>query len=288
MKLLITASLLMKYGGAVAVAIGVLALWYMLTDSSFILARTWARYVAYLNKQLRFLFLPGSGKQIVTGQLAGVVAIVALELLLEIPYWYLFAALVVVGPALYLGSLRRRRIEQLELQIDGFMLALANGLKTVPSAGAALQAIAPVLRDPTRQEIDRVIKEMRVGSTLEQGLMNMSARLGSRPLDAALSAVLIGIQVGGNLSAVLETTASTIREMNRLEGSVKTKTSEGRAQLWVLALFPFVLCFMFNWAQPGYFQPLQDSMVGYIVTTVAALFWIASLVVAHRILAVDI
>ncbi len=288
MKLHITASMLMKYGGAVAVAIGLLSLWFMLTDSTFILARTWARYIAYLDRQLRFLFLPGSGKQIVTGQIGAGVAIIGLHLLLEIPYWYLFLALTIFAPSLYLWNLRRKRIEALELQIDGFILALANGLKTVPSAGAALQAIAPVLRDPTRQEVDRVIKEMRVGSTLEQGLMNMSARLGSRPLDAALSAVLIGIQVGGNLSAVLETTASTIREMNRLEGSVKTKTSEGRAQLWVLALFPFVLCFMFNWAQPGYFQPLQDSMVGYIVTTIAALFWMASLVVAHRILAVDI
>src|SRR5205085_2686286 len=150
------------------------------------------------------------------------------------------------------------------------------------SAGAALQAIFPVLRDPTRQEIDRVIKEMRVGSTLEQALLSMSARIGSRSLDAAMSAVLIGIQVGGNLPQVLETTASTIREMNRLDGVVKSKTSEGRAQLWVLAIFPFALCFAFNWAQPGYFDPLQQSIVGYIVTTIAVMFWIAALLLARK------
>jgi tight adherence protein B len=129
---------------------------------------------------------------------------------------------------------------------------------------------------------------MRVGSTVEQGLIGMSARVGSRALDSALSSVLIGLQVGGNLPVVLETTAATIREMNRLDGVVKTKTSEGRAQLWVLAVFPFAICAAFNAVQPGYFDPLQKSFVGYIVLTVAMLFWVASLLIARKVLAVDI
>jgi tight adherence protein B len=116
----------------------------------------------------------------------------------------------------------------------------------------------------------------------------MSARSGSRAVESALSAVLIGIQVGGNLPTVLENTALTIREMNRLEGVVKTKTSEGRAQLWVLACFPFVLLGAFNWVQPGYFDPLQDSIVGYIIVSIATGFWIGALLVARKVLAVDV
>ncbi len=116
----------------------------------------------------------------------------------------------------------------------------------------------------------------------------MSARIGSRTIDSALSAVLIGLQVGGNLPQVLETTAATIREMNRLEGVVKTKTSEGRAQLWVLALFPFCICYAFNMVSPGYFQPLESTFVGYIIVAIAMLFWIASIVVALKVLRVDI
>ena len=107
-------------------------------------------------------------------------------------------------------------------------------------------------------------------------------------MDSALSAVLIGLQVGGNLPAVLENTAETIREMNRLEGVVKTKTSEGRAQLWVLAIFPFALCGAFNLVSPGYFEPLTKSVVGYIIITAATGFWIASLLVARKVLTVDI
>ena len=39
---------------------------------------------------------------------------------------------------------------------------------------------------------------------------------------------------------------------------------------------------------PGYFEPLTSSVVGYILVIIASLFWIASLVVARKILAVDI
>ena len=54
-------------------------------------------------------------------------------------------------------------------------------------------------RTRRRRRSSCVVKEMRVGNTLEQSLVNMSARIGSRTIDSALSAVLIGLQVGGNL-----------------------------------------------------------------------------------------
>ena len=95
---------------------------------------------------------------------------------------------------------------------------------------------------------------LRVGATLDQALLNIAARVGSKQLDNALSAVLIGRQVGGNLPKVLETTAAAIREMARLEGVVRTKTAEGKAQLWVLGALPMVLMLALNTMQPGYFD----------------------------------
>ena len=92
----------------------------------------------------------------------------------------------------------------------------------------------------------------------------MSASLQSRALDSALSAMLIGLQIGGDLSGVLENTAATIREMNRLEGVIRIKTSKGRAQLLVFALFPLLICRAFGWVQPRYFDPLQTSFVGQL------------------------
>jgi tight adherence protein B len=87
---------------------------------------------------------------------------------------------------------------------------------------------------------------------------------------------------------VLETTALAIREMSRLEGVVKTKTAEGKAQLWVLGLLPLVLMFALHNMQPGYFDPLRDNIIGWIISFVAGTFWVTSIAMARKILQVDI
>ncbi|HVM68990.1 MAG TPA: hypothetical protein VM204_04055, partial [Gaiellaceae bacterium] len=90
------------------------------------------------------------------------------------------------------------------------------------------------------------------------------------------------------LPVVLERTASMIREINRLLGVVRTKTSEGRAQLWVLAAFPLFIVGAFHAVQPGYFDPLQQSFVGQLCVGAAVALWIASLLVARKVMAVDV
>lgn len=267
--------------------LGVIALSAASPDGA--LARYYRRYVQHLERYLKLTFSQGSGRRIALAQLGAGMATAALGAAIGAPLgYYSVLSVVAFGPSLYLARRKRQHVKRVESQIDALIVALANALKTVPSAAAALAQLVTVLPSPMRLEIERLLKEMRVGSTLEQALLALSARLASRDLDSALSAVLIGLQVGGNLPAVLETTAATIREMNRLEGVVRTKTSEARAQLWVLALFPFVISLGFRLIDPGYFVPLQTTVLGSVATGVACLFWVLSLVTAHKILKVDV
>jgi len=278
---------LVKYGGIVLTVLGVGYVVVLTLFRDTVLTRYYRRYIEYLDRDRRLLFLPPAGKKIFIGQVVAGCVVLALAVTVD-PWVYLGVVLVAVMPWLNLRQKRAEHIKKLEAQVDSFIMGLANSMKTVPSASAALGALVPILTYPTRLEIERVLAEMRVGSTLEQALLNMASRLRSPTMDSALSALLIGLQVGGNLPAVLEDTAETIREMNRLDGVVKTKTAEGKAQLWVLAIFPFAICGAFSWAQEGYFEPLQKSVIGYIVTTIAVVIWMGSLLLARKILKVDI
>lgn len=279
---------LLTYGGVLLTALGVAWVLYASVAGDTVLKRYYRQYVAHLDRQLKLLFLASSGARIALGQVAAAVLVSIVGPWLDISYWYLGLVVVAVAPVAILKRKHAEHVKRLESQSDGLILGLANSLKTVPGPAAALAALAPVLPIPMRLEIDRLLKEMRVGSTLEQALLNMSSRVRSPDLDAALSSLLIGLQVGGNLPVVLETTAATIREMMRLQGVIRTKTSESRAQLWVLALFPFVICYAFIALDPEYFTPLQGSFVGTLVTAVAVVLWLASLMAARKILKVDI
>jgi tight adherence protein B len=252
------------------------------------LRRAYEQRVAWLERQLRSCFVPGSGRWIARLQLAVVLLGAGAALGLSLPWGCALAGLGLVLPGCYLARRRRQHVLKVEAQMDPFIVGLANALKAVPSPAAALQHLAPVLPAPLRLEIERLLGELRVGSTQEQALLNMAARLESPDVESALSALLIGLQSGGNLPRVLENSAATIREMHRLEGVLRTKTSESKAQLWVLGGFPYVLAFGFNAVDPGYFSPLRSGVIGTLIVTIAGALWLGALLSARRILKVDL
>lgn len=264
-----------------------LGAWAAAADPSGPIYRYVSRYTASLERKLRPMFIFFPGRWIAYGQCVAMFLLLTAHVLFTIDFWYFGLVLIALGPTVYIEQMRKKRVEKIEEQLDNFILALANALKTTPSIGAAFNSVAVVIPNPMQQEVDLALKEMKVGSTLDQALLHMAARVGSRQLDSALSAILIGRQVGGNLPKVLETTAGTLREMRRLEGVVKTKTAEGKAQLWVIALMPFGLLLGLNSLWPGYFDPLTKSLIGYAIIIVCTTFWVSSIVLARKVLNVD-
>jgi tight adherence protein B len=252
------------------------------------LLRRYQGYVAQLDRRARLCFLPSSGRRIALWQLGLITLCAAGALVAAWPYFCAVAVAVAAAPLLHLERKRQEHVARLETQIDSLLTALANALKGIPSPSAALASLSTTLPVPMCLEIDRLLSELRVGSTLEQALGSLAERVKSPDLDSALSALLIGLTVGGNLPQVLENTASTVREMHRLEGVVKSKTAESRAQLWVLSAFPLVVAFGFNAISPSYFEPLRSGALGTAISLGALFFWAAALLTARGILRVDL
>jgi len=279
---------IMRWGSVGVITLGLfIGTWAVVADEQGMPYRYWARYTASLERRMRTLFVFTPGRTIGIAQLGICFLIVALNLALDVPLWWVLIVITLVSPTIYLESERRKRVALIEDQLDTFMLALANALKATPSIGAAFFSLVEVIDDPIKKEVDLAIKEMKVGSTLDQALLHMASRVGSRPLDSALSSVLIGRQVGGNLPKVLETTAITLREMKRLEGIVRTKTADGRMQMWVIGAFPAIVLVLFSWSWPGYFQPLTASATGYTLIAMISAMWVGALLLARKVLAVD-
>src|SRR5262245_43766140 len=136
--------------------------------------RYWARYVVYLERKLRLMFIWTSGNSIAMGQCIALLGVVATTALVGLPYWWAFIILIIVGPAVYIERMLQQRITNIEEQLDTFLMALANALKATPSLGDAFISVQRLLPPPMQQEVELAVKEMRVGSTLEQALLLMA------------------------------------------------------------------------------------------------------------------
>ncbi len=272
---------LIAVGGAMAVAILVVG-----TDSW--LRRRLAGHEDALDRDLRYLLVKSSGARVLRLQVAAVAVIAALAFVVRDAFVAVLVPLVLGGPTAVLHRRRDRRTLAIEMQFDGGLIVLANALRAAPSLGEALATSATLTRAPMSEEVDLVLKEVRLGSPIDQALHHMGTRVNSRVLWGAIATLLVARQTGGDVSRILEESAGTLREMIRLEGVVKAKTADARAQTYVLAAMPFGLLGAIHFIDPHWLEALGQSALGYLIVGLAGGLWVAGFLSARKILAVDL
>ena len=70
-----------------------------------------------------------------------------------------------------------------------------------------------------------------------------------------VGAIEINREIGGDLAAVLESTAETIRERQRVARQVRALTAEGRLSAYILTALPVVVALAMSVHQPGGLRP---------------------------------
>jgi tight adherence protein B len=245
-------------------------------------------YGRSIERHLRCLVSSFPAARLIQLQLLSFAAFAVVAVAVDEARLLYLSAIALVGPPIYLRWAVKNRVNQIEEQLDGWLLLLANMLRTTSSLSDAVSGTATLVSRPLAAEIDMVLKEVQCGASLDQALRSMGARLGSRRTSATLTALLVGRNTGGDLPKLLEETAAALRELRRLEGVLAQKTSESRVQMFVMALAPPVLYWAFRRMDPHFFDPLYDSAVGNLIFGIAITMWLVALVLAHRILKVNV
>jgi len=248
----------------------------------------WERYQATLDDDASFLMWRVPGRRIAWLQLTAVAILSWLALLLQSTSTGLLALLAALLPWPAVLRLRRARVAALERQLGGWLLMLANALKATSSLTDAIASTVPLTSRPFADEVDRLLKEVQLGATLQRATRTMARRIGSSTISAALATIVVASQTGGNLVRTLEKTSAGLRESARLDGMLKAKTAEGRGQVLLLALMPFVLLALIGWLEPSWFDPVFAHSYGHAIAILCSLLWVIAVLWAHRIVRVDL
>lgn len=277
---LIVSGFLLAAGASLLVRTGVPALLTGASQSHF---RT---YEATLQRELIFVRAGVTGRQFVFIQLSLIVG--AVVLLIETPLLALLPLGLAAVLPFILKNARAKRITLLEKQIEGWLTSVARCLEAAPSLGEALEASISTCDAPMREEVEQLDNEIRLGRPIDQALFEWSERVDSRVLTMAVATLLVGRETGGQVSEVLRSAAASLREMERLEGVIRTKTAEGKGQAWVISIVPFPLYFGVKASDPTFFTPLEQTGTGHLLLGVCAMLWIGAILSARKILAVQI
>lgn len=278
--------------GLSAVAAGTLT-WLLLVGFYFARndqpgRRALRRYRDYLDARMKFLRMRIPGLRIAILQLTGTVIVLVLALLDTNALPLIVIPIVALGPRIYLERLTAKRVTDLEAQTEPWLVAIANALKASPSLGEAIGSSVALIPAPMCQEVDLMIKEYGLGSSLDSALEQFAERIGSRTLSGAVLALKVARNSGGNLPAMLENAAAALRELARLEGVVRTKTAEGKAQAFVIGAIPAPMVLGIHCLDGHFFDPLMVTFAGHLVIGAAVVLWVLAILLALKILAVDI
>lgn len=245
-------------------------------------------YEERLDRDLAFVRSGLRGRAVVRAQIGAMACILAVAFSGSSVVPLVAIVPVTVGPGLAARRARLVRVQALEAQLDSWVLALANALSATASLGDAIAASTRLIPTPLRDEVETVLREYRLGIPLDEALSVMGKRVESRVIDGALLTLRIARSAGGDARATLEMAASALREMARLEGVVRTKTAEGKAQALVVSVIPAPLVGAVRMMSPEFFAPFARSAAGALLVLVAVLLWGAAIALAAKICAVEV
>lgn len=188
-----------------------------------------------------------------------------------------------MAPRVWLKREWKNRIKRINEQVEESMVYMANAFKANPSLPEAIADVTKAMPPPISQELQVLLREYKLGTPLDQCLIRLQQRMPARNLELAISALLVGRTVGGNIPKILEDIANTIRESYRLERVIDTQTAQGKMQAWVMGAMPAVVVGVFYLMDPELITPLFNTWVGYTVIAIAVVLNIIGVVMILKI-----
>ena len=197
------------------------------------------------------------------------------------------AALALLPRVLY-AAMRRRRLQRFEHQLPDGLMMLCGGLRAGVGFSSAIQQLVTEAPAPLGQEFSLVLREQRLGVTLEQSLANLARRMPTQSTVLVVSAMRIASETGGGLAETLERAAQTIRSRLQMEGKIGALTSQGKLQAWVVGLLPLVLMLVLDHMEPEAMALMWHSRLGWGTLGVIALLECMGVYVIRKIIAIDV
>ncbi len=210
---------------------------------------------------------------------------------------FVFLLLLPLGvcyPIFMKKDLKKKRMEQLNLQFKDAILSVAASLR----AGYSVEnAFAVSLDEVSRihgedsmisKEIRLLLQKNRMNLTFEEALENFAARSGLEDVKSFSDVFLAARRNGGGLMKIIARTAEIIGEKIRVQEDIITATASRRMEQKVMSAVPVLIVFYMELTSPGFFDILYTTVAGRIIMTACLLVYLGALYMAKTFMEISV
>jgi tight adherence protein B len=194
-----------------------------------------------------------------------------------------FGAIALLIPPILLDRAISSRQKKFHNQLLDVLTLVQGAVQAGYSLLQALDLAVSEVPPPASEEFGRVLREIRLGLSLEGALFNLAERMENDDLQIVVTAIIINAQVGGNLTTVLEAVINTIRARQQLMGEIRSLTAYGRFAGSFITLLPFIAGLAIFILNPTYFDTVSTSIITQILFVLALLGILVGNIWIHRI-----
>jgi tight adherence protein B len=198
-----------------------------------------------------------------------------------------FATLGLFAPIPWLKRERSRLQNRYNEVLDPSLQLMGNAVLATQNLADGWDALAKHGGAPLSGQAALLVKELRVGASIDEAMANLATRCQNRNVDSVITALSIGRRTGGNLPKVLDLIARVLRETMRVEGMIAAKTSEGRASGWIMSALPIGFMLAMSVIDPDWTAPLYNDVIGNVILGVIIAMTLGGAVLMRKVSTID-
>jgi len=206
------------------------------------------------------------------------------SLVIALPVFFALAFM----PRFLYARMRRQRLRKFDEQLPDALMMLSGAMRAGAGLSTALGQLVQEAPAPLGQEFSLLLREQRLGLTMEQSLNGLSRRVPTQTTTLVVSAMRIANDTGGGLAETLERTAHTIRSRLQMEAKIGALTAQGKLQAWVVGLLPVGLGLILSKMEPEAMSLLWTTTVGWLTIIVLVVLELMGVYVIRKIVAIDV
>lgn len=192
----------------------------------------------------------------------GLLGIATVDMFFHIP---LVGGVVVIVPFWLLHFLKAKRVDAFVKQLSQALDLLSSDLRAGLDIQAGVKHLSEEFVPPLGEEFAKVVVEVNLGLTLTQALNNLSTRVNTIDVQMLCTGIIINRELGGNLSELIQSIATTVRERFRLKGMIKALTAENEMSAMLLIALPIGLFILLNVMAPDIYNSFLKDPVGRMI-----------------------
>lgn len=237
-----------------------------------------------LTKQLDELYYDKSPKEVMRLYFIlppglGLVAYFMLHSFLFAVMGGLFGLLI---PNLILKMRDQRRRQKFSYQILDAIMILSGALKAGLSLLQALEVLVEEMPAPMSQEIGLLVRENKMGITLEDSFNHLNKRMNMEELSLVINSILVARETGGDLTKVFSRLTTTIRDNRKLKDNIRTLTLQGRMQGIIMSLLPFLFVWWVLTFNRNHFEVMLNNELGRMLLFAAVFLQIIGMILIRK------